>query len=127
MSTIKDVARICNISAYTLRYYDKEGLFPFIKRNKAGNRVFTETDIKLIHMICLFKNTGMQIKEMKEYIDLWMNGNEPLELLKKMAAENRKKVLEQINDLKKNLDIIDSKIAFLNSPEAAMKMSLLKN
>ena len=117
MYTIKDVAKKCNISAYTLRYYDKEGLFPLIRRNKAGNREFTETDIKFIKMVCLFKNTGMQIKEIKKYIDLWMKGHEPLDLLKKMAAENRKKVLEKIKFLKKNLNEVDLKIAYLNSPE----------
>lgn len=43
------------VSIYTIRFYDKEGLLPFVLRNKAGNRVFTESDVSLFGTICCLK------------------------------------------------------------------------
>lgn len=46
MLTIKEVSEIMNISPYTLRFYDKKGLFPFVKRNDRNIRIFTENDLE---------------------------------------------------------------------------------
>jgi len=62
------------LSIYTIRFYDKEGLLPFVSRNKSGNREFTESDLNLFKMICCLKKTGVQIKDIKKYIDLCMKG-----------------------------------------------------
>lgn len=117
MYTINEVAKICDISAYTLRFYDKEGLLPFISRNKTGNREFTEQALDLIKLICCLKNTGMQIKEIKQYIDLCMKGNETSAMRKSMMVDHRKEVVRQVDDLKKNLNLIDLKIAFYDSSD----------
>ncbi|WP_405157162.1 MerR family transcriptional regulator [Paenibacillus sp. FSL K6-0108] len=46
-----------NISTYTLRYYEKEALLPFVKRNENGVRLFNESDLEFLHvMYCLKKN-----------------------------------------------------------------------
>lgn len=112
MYTINEVARICDISAYTLRFYDKEGLLPFVSRNKSGNREFTDKNLEMIKLICCLKNTGMPIKEIKQYIDLCMQGKETAPARKQIMADHRQEVLRQIAELKKNLNIIELKIAF---------------
>jgi DNA-binding transcriptional MerR regulator len=109
--TINEVATICNVTAHTLRFYDKEGLMPFVGRNNAGNRVFTEHDLNIIKLICCLKNTGMQIKEIKTYIDMFMQGAETIQKRTEILTEHRKEVLRQIEEKKKNLNIIDLKIA----------------
>lgn len=119
MYTIKEVAKICDLSAFTIRFYDKEGLLPFISRSKNGNREFSETDLELVKLICCLKNTGMPIKEIKRYIDLCMQGPETVELRKAMMQEHRRDILRQINDLKKNLNIVNLKIAFYNTEEGS--------
>ncbi|EGP8367258.1 MerR family DNA-binding transcriptional regulator, partial [Listeria monocytogenes] len=50
--SIKEVSKIFNLSIYTLRYYDKQGLLPFVSKNQSGYREFTESDLNLIHTIC---------------------------------------------------------------------------
>lgn len=119
MYTINEVAKICDLSPYTLRFYDKEGLLPFISRNKSGNREFSETDLDLVKLICCLKNTGMPIKEIKCYIDLCMEGPETVEQRKKMMEIHRQDILRQIGALKKNLTIVDLKIAFYNTEEGS--------
>jgi len=81
--TIKDISKILGLSIYTIRFYDKQGLLPFVSRNKSGNRAFTESDLDLFKMICCLKKTGMQIKDIKKYIDLCMKGASTIDLRKK--------------------------------------------
>ncbi|MGC7873272.1 MerR family transcriptional regulator [Desulfosporosinus sp. SYSU MS00001] len=116
--SIKDVAKITGLSIFTLRFYDKEGLLPFASRNKSGIRVFTESDINQIKTICCLKNTGMQIKDIKKYIDFCMEGAVTIDSRIKLFVEHRKIIINQINALNENLKLIDSKLEIYTSPNA---------
>lgn len=116
--SIKDIAEMFNISIYTIRFYDKEGLLPFVLRNKAGNRVFTESDVGLFRTICCLKDTGMQIKDIKKYIDLCMEGTETIDLRKKLLLEHEEVIINQIKNLNKNLDHIRWKVEKYGSDNA---------
>lgn len=114
--SIHEVATKFGLTAHTLRYYDKEGLLPFIGREPSGTRIFTEKDLEWLAMICCLKDTGMPIKEIKQYADWCAKGMETLEERKAMLADHRLQVLQQMEALQKNLDLIDSKIAVYNDP-----------
>lgn len=116
--TIKDISAILGLSIYTIRFYDKEGLLPFVSRNKSGNREFTESDLNLFRVICCLKNTGMQIKNIKKYIDLCMEGADTIDLRKELMLEHRKDIITKIDTLNENLDLINSKIKIYDSPNA---------
>jgi DNA-binding transcriptional MerR regulator len=117
MYTINEVAQICELSTHTLRFYDKEGLLPFVARSRSGHREFSETDLELIKLVCCLKNTGMPIKEIKQYMDLLVQGSETLQVRKQLMIDHRKEILRQMDELKKNLNIIDLKIKFYNAHE----------
>jgi DNA-binding transcriptional MerR regulator len=119
MYTINEVANICNISPHTIRFYDKEGLLPFVSRNSTGNRQFSDSDLNVIKLICCLKNTGMQVKEIRRYIDLVMQGTGTSPQRKQIMIEHRKEVINQIDNLKKNLNIIDLKIALYDSEDSS--------
>ncbi|WP_332238700.1 MerR family transcriptional regulator [Sporolactobacillus sp. KGMB 08714] len=119
MYSINQVAKICDLSPYTIRFYDKEGLLPFISRGKNRRREFSEADLDLVKLICCLKNTGMSIKEIRRYINLCMQGPETVEMRKKIMKAHRENILRQISDLKKNLNIVDLKIAFYNTEESS--------
>lgn len=114
--SIKNVSDMFGISSYTIRFYDKEGLFPYITRNKSGNREFSDDDLEWIKIICCLKNTGMKIKEIKQYIDWYMLGEETKMQRKKLLIDHRSEVLNQIDELKKNLEIINHKISLYDVP-----------
>lgn len=120
MYTINEVARRCDLSAHTLRFYDKEGLLPFVSRTPTGNRSFSDADLEMVKLICCLKNTGMPIKEIKRYMDLFMLGADTANERKRMMIDHRKSVLKQIDDLKKNVNIIDLKIGFYDNMEAKL-------
>lgn len=116
--SIKDVSHISGFSIFTIRFYDKEGLLPFVSRNKSGKRVFTESDITMIRTISCLKNTGMQIKDIKKYIDYCMEGADNIGLRLELLLEHRKDIMAHIQALHENLKIIDSKIEIYSSPHA---------
>ncbi|BCJ99577.1 MerR family transcriptional regulator [Anaerocolumna chitinilytica] len=117
--TIKDVSKISGLSIFTIRFYDKVGLLPFVLKNNSGIRVFTESDVNLIQMICCLKNTGMKIKDIKKYIDMCMEGTDTIDSRKKMLLEHRREILANIDALNDNLKLIDSKIESYDSRNAA--------
>ena len=113
--TISQVAEKFDLTAHTIRYYDKEGLLPFIERTKAGNRQFSDKDFDWLKLITCLKNTGMPIKQIKLYIQWCLQGDETLELRRQMYIDHRQEVLKQIDDLKKNLKSIDYKLEFYDT------------
>lgn len=125
--TISQAAEKFDLTAHTIRYYDKEGLLPFVERNKAGNRQFSDKDFDWLKLICCLKNTGMPIKQIKLYIQWCLQGDETLEMRRQMYLDHRTEVLKQMNDLQENLKTIDYKLEFYdticNSPVNADKLS----
>ncbi len=116
--TIKDVSEMTGLSIYTLRFYDKEGLLPFVSRTKSGIRAFTESDISQIKTICCLKNTGMQLKDIRLYIEYTMEGSGTIIPRKQLLTDHRQVIVDQINQLTENLKLVDAKLDVYNSPYA---------
>lgn len=112
MYLIKDVSEKVGISAHTIRYYEKCGLLPHISRDGNGIRKFSQDDIFWLEIIKCLKNTGMTIENIKGIVDLSLKGNETKNERKEILFDHRKKILEQIKELKDNLKKIDLKIAW---------------
>jgi DNA-binding transcriptional MerR regulator len=79
-------------------------------------------DLIWVALICCLKNTGMPIKEIKQYSDWCTQGSRTIDERKAMLIAHRSQVLKQIEDLKKDLELIDSKIATYEDPELARRM-----
>ena len=110
--SISDVSRIMNLPVSTLRYYDKEGLLPYIERKDSGYRIFKDDDIRMLEIIECFKNTGMSIKEIKHFIELVKQGDISLQQRYELFVERKKTVEKQMQDLQKQLDLIDYKCEY---------------
>lgn len=108
--TIKQAAEKTNLTAHTLRYYDKEGLLPFVERSNSGFRRFTDNDLEWLSVICCLKATGMAVKQIKVYIDLCMQGDATIEARRQIFTEHRHNVVRQIEDLQKHLAKVDFKL-----------------
>lgn len=119
---IKDVSELLGVSTYTLRYYEKIGLLNFVKRDENGIREFEPADLMTINTIICLKETGMSLKNIKEYLKLADDGLNSVEKRKKLFLEQKQKVTKEIAALNKSMKIIDRKINFYN--EAAKRQSL---
>lgn len=107
--SIGEVSKKTNLSIHTLRFYDKEGLLPNIKRSKSGLREFEDKDLNGLRIIECLKNTGMPLKEIKQFLDWCKQGSSTLEKRRDMFYERKKIVEEQIKELQDTLDVIDFK------------------
>ena len=108
--TIKEVSEIMKLPISTIRYYDKEGLLPFIERKASGYRIFTESDIQMLQIIECFKSTGMSIKEIKQFIEWVKMGDNSLQQRYELFLERKRVVEEQMSTLQKQMKEIHHKI-----------------
>lgn len=107
--TIKEASKITGLSTSTLRYYDREGLLPFIKRLDSGYRSFSEDDIEMIKIIECLKRTGMSIKNIKQFTKWVQEGDDSLEERYEMFLERKHIVETEIEALQKTLEVINYK------------------
>ena len=107
--SIGEVAKKFNLSASTLRYYDKEGLFPNLQRSESGIRSFSDIDLRSLKIIECLKNTGMPIKDIKVFVDWCGQGDTTLHERYEMFIERKIIIDEQIASLQKTLEVIDYK------------------
>lgn len=125
--SISEVAKELNLTVYTLRYYDKEGLMPFVERAANGTRVFKETDIDALRVIECLKSTGMQIKEIKTFIDWCIDGDATLQQRFDMFMERKAIVNKQFEELKKTMELIDHKCLYYKTAIEAGTEDIHKN
>lgn len=107
--TIGDIAQKIGLTPSTLRYYDKEGLLPFVDRTESGIRRFKDSDMEWLSIIECLKNTGMSIKEIKAFIDWCMEGDSSLSQRYELFLERKRETEKQIKMLQNSLDIINYK------------------
>ena len=104
--TVGEMAKLLGVAASTLRYYDKEGLLPFVKRTDGGMRMFRDEDYEWLKTIECMKKTGMPIKDIREYIMMAMRGDETLEQRLDMIKKQQESVAQQIKELKEMSDAL---------------------
>lgn len=108
--TVGEMAKILGIPPSTLRYYDKEGLLPFVERSSGGIRMFTEKDHEWLKVIDCLKQSGLSIKDIRSFIDMAIQGDE--ESLRKRLAlfqARRDAVQKQIKDMQETLELLEFK------------------
>ena len=112
MYTMMQVCRDLDMTYQTLKYYCNEGLVPNVKRDSNNRRVFDEKDVKWIKDLACLKKCGMSILEMKEYLELCLQGESTIMQRKEMLAKKRESLLISIKELEDSVDYIDWKQNF---------------
>lgn len=107
--SIGKVSKITGIAISTLRYYDREGLFPSIKRGNGGIRMFSDSEIETLRIIECLKTSGMSIKDIRQFLDWCQEGDSSLQKRRDMFYKRLNSVNKQIEDLNKTLNTIKYK------------------
>ena len=108
MYTIGQISKMFNLPISTLRYYDKEGLFPNMERS-SGIRKFSESEIEALRVIECLKKTGMEIKEIKQFMDWCSEGPSTYEKRRDLFEARKNTLEKQMSDLQKNMAMIQFK------------------
>ncbi|MGI6169945.1 MAG: MerR family transcriptional regulator [Christensenellales bacterium] len=129
--SIGEVAELAGISVSTLRYYDREGLFPNLERSNGGIRRFTENEVEALKIVECLKASGLSIKEIKQFLDWCQEGDSSLQMRRALFYERLAVVKEQMEALQKTMDTIRFKCWYYDTAlyagmEAAAKSLLPK-
>ncbi|MGN1098621.1 MAG: MerR family transcriptional regulator [Clostridia bacterium] len=116
--TVGEMAKLLGVAPSTLRYYDKEGLLPFVERSGGGMRMFKDSDYEWLKIIECLKKTGMSIKDIRNFITMAMQGDETISQRLELFRKQQKIVKKQMDELQEMLDTLDYKCWYY---ETAMK------
>ena len=108
---IAEVSKQYDISADTLRYYERIGLLPRVHRNASGVRDYDETDLARVKFIKCMRGANVSIEALIEYMQLFAEGDATLAARKAILEEQRDLVCERIAEMQAGLDRLDYKIA----------------
>lgn len=117
MYSIGEVAKILNLSISTIRYYDKEGLLLDLERDKSGIRVFNDKNIEALRLIECLKKSGLQIKDIKEFMYWCSLGISTISKRKEMFFKQKENILNKIKELEKALNMIEYKCWYYSEAE----------
>lgn len=108
MYTIGQVAEMFGLPISTLRYYDKQGLFPRMQR-VSGIRRFSETEIEALRVIECLKKAGMEIKDIRQFMDWCVEGAVTYPQRKALLEEQKAHVEAEIERMNRTLDMLKYK------------------
>ena len=109
---MKNICDELHIPYETLRYYCNEGLVPNVKRDQNNYRIFDDRDLKWLAILQCLKKCGLSIKEIKDYLNLCLEGPSSIEIRKKILAEKKENLLKEIDSIQESIAFIDRKQDF---------------
>lgn len=117
--TIGEMAKRLGVAPSTLRYYDKEGLLPFVERSEGGTRMFKDSDFEWLSIIECLKKTGMSIREIGQFIAWCIEGDATIDLRLELIKQQQVIVSEQMQQLQDTLDMLDYKRWYYETAQKA--------
>lgn len=111
MYTIGQVSEMFSLPVSTLRYYDKQGLFPNMERS-AGIRRFGERELETLRVIDCLKRSGMEIRDIRQFVDWCQQGPDTYEQRRALLVKQKETVEAELEHLNKTLDMLKFKCWF---------------
>jgi DNA-binding transcriptional MerR regulator len=108
--TITEVAEKYDITADTLRYYERIGLIPPVPRNNSGIRNYDEESCRWVELMRCMRKAGVQIEALIEYVALFHQGDSTVDARKQILKEQRNQLAEKMDDIQTSLNRLDEKI-----------------
>ncbi|WP_278580929.1 MerR family transcriptional regulator [Eubacterium callanderi] len=108
--TISEVAKKYNLSADTIRYYERIGLIPRVNRSASGIRNFTENDCGWVEFIKCMRGAGLPIEALIDYVALFQQGDMTVEARKSILVEQRDVLAERMKEMQSTLERLNQKI-----------------
>ena len=116
--TIGEMAKRLGVPASTLRYYDKEGLLPFVERSSGGIRMFQDSDFEWLQVIGCMKKAGMSIRDIRRYIEIALQGDDTIDLRLEMFRHQREVLQRQMAELQHTMEMVEYKCWYYETAKA---------
>lgn len=125
--TVSEMAKRMGVAPSTLRYYDQEGLLPFVERSAGGIRVFKESDYEWLQVIECLKKTGMPLKNIGAFIHMAMEGDGTIDARLSLIRHQQQAVEQQIAQLQETLETLNFKRWYYETAKAAGTTDVPRN
>lgn len=109
MYTVKDVARMLDLSEHTVRYYTDKGLVPNLQRDEHNNRLFDDTSLSWLLAVKFLRHGNMTIEDIKTYIDLCLLGESTITERYNIISRQREMALRQLEEAKERVEYMEQK------------------
>jgi DNA-binding transcriptional MerR regulator len=109
--SIGELAQRFGVSVHTLRFWEREGLLPDIRRSASGQRAYTADDVEWLILCLNLRATGMPIAAIREYTALARNGASGDRKRIDLLRQHHDRMRNQIETMQQSLDLIRHKIA----------------
>ncbi|MGL1893334.1 MAG: MerR family transcriptional regulator [Spirochaetaceae bacterium] len=110
--TIKETSEITGFSAFTLRYYEKEGILQDIDRDESGYRKYSNKDVDILKFLSCLKKAEMSVKDINEFTDLLYSGDSTIEERVLLLEKQEVKIKAKLAETKEVYDHIKLKIKY---------------
>ena len=107
---IQEVSQRYEISADTLRYYERIGLIPPVHREQSGNRNYTDIDLRRVDFIKCMRSAGLPIEVLIDYVGLVQQGDQTISARKEILIDQRDLLVARMAEMQKTLDLLNHKI-----------------
>lgn len=109
--TIKEVSKELDISADTLRYYERVGMIPPVHRTAGGIRDYTEEDLGWVRLAKCMRSAGLPVEVMIEYLKLYKQGDSTIKDRLELLSDQREVLLEQRRQIDETIARLSYKIS----------------
>ncbi|AZB41311.1 MerR family transcriptional regulator [Bacillus sp. FJAT-42376] len=120
--TIKEASEKTGMSTHTIRFYEKEGLLPFLKRDQAGYRIFTDHDLEWLDFISCLRVTDIPLSELKRIVELTEEGIHTIPERKNVLLEHKEKLIAKQEELDRAFKKIEVKMKYFDHLEKNAKI-----
>ncbi|WP_329102375.1 MerR family transcriptional regulator [Micromonospora sp. NBC_01699] len=117
--TVSEAADRVGLTAYTLRWYEQEGLVSPVGRDTAGRRRYTVADVDWLLLLTRLRRTGMPVRDMRRYAELARQGDHTLGARRELFEAHRDRVLARMAELEQDLAVLNFKIEVYGQLERA--------
>ena len=125
--TVGEMAKRLGVAPSTLRFYDKEGMLPFVERSNGGIRVFKDSDFEWLLIIECLKKTGMPLKDIKEFILMEMQCDDTIDSRLDLILQQKESVEKQIAELTEIHKVLQFKQWYYETAKAKGTTSVPRN
>ncbi|MBC8098931.1 MAG: MerR family transcriptional regulator [Armatimonadetes bacterium] len=116
--SIKRTAELMGVSVDTLRYYERIGLLPRVRRTASGRRGYTDVDLSWIDFLLQCKKSGMSIEDMQEVSKLHQAQTTTPAEIRYLFEAHRTRIQARLHELERHLHIVQHKVEFYQALEA---------
>lgn len=119
--TIKEAAAHTGLSAHTIRYYEREGLIPFLTRDKNNNRIFDQDALHWLELLTCLRMTGMPLAKQKEIVELTKCGDDTVSERISVLKEHQEEMYRRQEKMNRAFQKIENKLAYYEQLEQITK------